>query len=57
MYMHSAASLADGNLGGEGYGNAVLVAQLTHHPFGDDQLVGSLLEVRGQEFYLVLLVH
>ena len=57
MDVHTTAGLADGDLRSEGDGDAVFVAQLAHHPFGNDQLVGSRLEVGRQELYLVLLIH
>ena len=55
--MHTATSLADGNLGGEGDGDAILVAQLTHHPLGNHQLIGGSLKACGEKLYLVLLIH
>ena len=50
------ASLARGNLRGEGDVVAQLIAQVADNPLGQHQLVGSLLHGHGQELYLVLLV-
>ena len=55
--MHAAARLAHGNLGGEGDGDAVLVAQCAHNPFGNHQLVGGIFQRSGQELDFVLLIH
>ena len=45
------------NLGGEGDGDAVLVAQRAHNPLGYHQLVGGIFERGGEELNLVLLIH
>ena len=52
--MQTRASLAGGNLRGEGHVVAHLIAQVTYNPFRQHQLVGSLFYGHGQELYLVL---
>ena len=56
MYVHTRTSLAHGNLGRKGQLYPILISQLSHNPFGNDELVGCVLDVGGEKFDLILLI-
>ena len=57
MHVQTASGLAHSNLRSKGDGDAVLISQLTHNPFGHNELVGCVFDVGRQKFYLILLIN
>ena len=55
--VHTTTSLANSNLRCKSDSDTILVAKLTHNPFGNNKLVGSILKISRKELNLILLVH
>ena len=55
MDVHAASGLARGDLGCKGDGNAIFIGKRADDPFCDQELVGSIFDVDGEKFNLVLL--
>ena len=56
MHMHAGTRLPRRDLRRECQHYLVFVCQLTHYPFGHNQLVCSFFDVDGEEFDLILLI-
>ena len=57
MYVHTRTGFPGGDFRREGQLHTILVCQLEHYPFGNDNLVGGIFNIDGSELYLVLLVY
>ena len=55
--METAAGLAAGDFGSEGYIKAVLVGEVADDPFGENELICSILHIGDEELYFILLIN